>query len=318
MGWQVSEIGLGTWAMGGMWGAVDDREAVRALTRAFELGVNFIDTAHVYGDGRSEKLIAKALADREENTYIATKVPPKNMEWPARRDCPAQEAFPADWVIQCTEESLKRLNRESVDLQQLHVWSPRWLKESPVWLPAVERLKKQGKIKAFGISINDHEPDTALELVASGLIDSVQVIYNIFDQTPERKLFPACRKHQVAVIVRVPFDEGSLAGKFAAGTKFAADDWRAAYFAGSRLTETVERVENIRSDFQGSPRDFAQLALGFCLAHPAVSTVIPGMRKVPHVEDNCAAGSAAALTPAEIEQLRAHAWPRNFYEGVFS
>ncbi len=303
--------------MGGLWGAVDDREALRALFRALELGVNFFDTAHVYGDGHAEQLIAKALAEREEKVYIATKVPPKNREWPARHEVPAQEAFPADWIIQCTEESLRRLNRPVVDLQQLHVWSPGWLKESSVWLPAVEQLKKQGKIKAFGISINDHEPDTALELVASGLIDSVQVIYNVFDQTPQQKLFPACEKHQVAVIVRVPFDEGSLTGKLTAATRFATDDWRAAYFAGDRLKETVERVERIRSDFRGTLHTFAQLALGFCLAHPAVSTVIPGMRKVVHVEDNCAAGSGVELTPTEIERLKAHAWPRNFYKGVF-
>lgn len=318
MGWEVSAVGLGTWTMGGMWGVVDDREAIRAIYRALELGVNFIDTAYVYGDGHSERLIAKALSEREEEVYIATKVPPKNMEWPAKHGISAKEAFPADWIIKCTEESLKRLNRKSVDLQQLHVWAPNWLDESSVWLPAVEQLKKQGKIQAFGISINDHEPDSALEAVASGLIDSVQVIYNIFDQSAAQKLFPACEQRQVGVIARVPFDEGSLAGKMTAATQFATDDWRAAYFAGSRLKETMEHVERLRLDFRGSVRTLPQLALGFCLAHPAVSTVIPGMRKVIHVEDNCAAGSGIALTSAELERLKAHAWPRNYYKGVFS
>lgn len=317
-GWRVSEIGLGTWAMGGMWGAVDDREALRAMSRALELGVNFFDTAAVYGDGRSEHLIAQALSGRKGAVFIATKVPPKNREWPARHDLPASEAFPSDWIIQCTEESLRRLNQKAVDLQQLHVWSPRWLKESAVWLPAVEQLKKSGKIRAFGISINDHEPDTALKAVASGLIDSVQVIFNIFDQTPAQSLFPACQKQNIAVIVRVPFDEGSLTGELSAKTRFEADDWRAAYFAGSRLNETVQRAQRIRQDFRQDPRSLAQLALGFCLAHPAVSTVIPGMRKVGHVEENCAAADGRPLSAAEVLRLKAHAWPRNFYKGVFS
>lgn len=314
----MSEIGLGTWTMGGMWGAVDDPEALRAISRALELGVNFIDTAHVYGDGHSERLIANALAGRKEAVFIATKVPPKNLEWPAGHDTPAAEAFPSDWIIRCTEESLKRLNRKTIDLQQLHVWSPGWLNESSVWLPAIEQLKKAGKIRAFGISINDHEPDSALELAASGLIDSVQVIYNIFDQTPAERLFPVCEKHHVAVIARVPFDEGSLTGKFSAATHFETNDWRVAYFAGDRLKETVEHVRRIGADFQGNAHSLGQLALSFCLAQPAVSTVIPGMRKVAHVEDNCAVGSAAALTKAEVARLKAHAWPRNFYKGVFS
>ncbi len=312
-GWQVSDIGLGSWGMGGMWGTLDDREAIRAIRRAVELGVNFIDTAAVYGDGHAEELISQALAGRGDPVRIATKVPPKNMEWPARHDAPAAEAFPAEWIIEHTEASLRRLKRSSIDLQQLHVWAPRWLKESSVWLPAVERLKREGKIRAFGISINDHEPDTALELVASGLIDSVQVIYNIFDQTPAERLLPACQRHQVGVIVRVPFDEGSLTGTLTATTRFAPDDWRSAYFAGDRLRDTVERVERLQAFVRTTRRTVAQTALAFCLAHPAVSTVIPGMRRVSHVEENCMVSGARPLSTEELAQLRAHVWPRNFY-----
>ncbi|MBI4340706.1 MAG: aldo/keto reductase [Candidatus Omnitrophica bacterium] len=318
LGWPVSEIGLGTWGMGGMWGAVDDREAIRAIRRALELGVSFLDTAAVYGEGHAEELIRQALAGRDEAVCIATKVPPKNMEWPARHEALAAEAFPAGWIIEQTEASLRRLGRAAVELQQLHVWAPRWLKEQEVWLPAIERLKREGKIKAFGISINDHEPDTALEAVASGLIDSVQVIYNVFDQTPAERLLPACQQCCVGVIVRVPFDEGSLTGTLTAATRFAPDDWRGTYFAGERLRETVERVEPLKALSGAMRRTLPQAALAFCLAHPAVSTVIPGMRRVAHVEENCAVAEMPPLSAVQLGALRGQAWPRNYYAGVFS
>ena len=312
-GWQVSEIGLGTWSMGGMWGPTDDHEAVRALRRAVELGVNFIDTALVYGEGHSEELIAKALGKRPPSVYIATKVPPKNMEWPARHDVPVADAFPDAWITECTEQSLRRLRRETIDLQQLHVWSPRWFAERETWVPAVEQLKRAGKIRAFGISINDYEPDTALDLVASGMIDSVQVIYNIFEQTPEQHLFPACESHGVGVIARVPFDEGSLTGQFTAQSRFQPDDWRKEFFKGPRLAETVKRVEPLHFLIRNEVRSLAQAALKFCLSHSVVSTVIPGMRRVGHVEHNCAASDGIPLSRQELERLRSHAWPRNFY-----
>ena len=311
--WEISEIGLGTWSMGGMWGPTDDAEAIRALRCAVEFGVNFIDTALVYGEGHSEELIAEALGGMAGTVYVATKVPPKNSEWPAR-EVPVAETFPGDWITKCTEESLRRLRREAIDLQQFHVWSPRWASERDEWLPAVEALKRSGKIRAFGISINDYEPDSALELVASGLIDSVQVIYNIFEQRPERSLLPLCQQRGVGVIVRVPFDEGSLTGRFTRETAFHRDDWRSLYFQGARLQETVERVGRLDFLIRREIRTLAQAALKFCLSHPAVSTVIPGMRTVRHVEENCAVSDGKMLTPQELEQLRAHAWPRNFYQ----
>ena len=315
-GWQVSEIGLGTWAMGFMWGPLDDDEAIRALRLARELGVNFFDTALGYGEGHSEELIAKALGPAREGLYVATKALPKNMEWPARHDAPVREVFPSDWIVECTERSLSHLNREAVDLQQLHVWSPLWMQQLDDWLPAVERLKQQGKIRAFGISLNDFEPDTALEAVASGLIDSVQVIYNIFEQAPAPQLLPLCQRHGVGVIARVPLDEGSLTGQFTADTTFHPDDWRRVYFAGARLRETVERVERLRFLVRREITTPAQAALKFCLAHPAVSTVIPGMRKTSNVRINCAASDGLPLTPQELQELRRHAWPRNFYQPV--
>ena len=312
-GWRVSEIGLGTWGMGGMWGPVNDREALEAIHRALESGVNFLDTALVYGDGHAEGLIRKALANRTAPVYLATKIPPKNMAWPARHDVPVTEAFPAQWIVQCTEQSLRHLKRDHVDLQQFHVWSSRWLIERAEWLPAIERLKREGKIRAFGVSINDHEPDTALALVASGLIDTVQLIYNLFEQAPAQTLLPLCQQYQVGVIVRVPFDEGSLTGTLTADTRFHPDDWRRAYFRGDRLQETLQRVERLAALVRGESPTLARAALKFCLSHPAVSTVIPGMRRVAHVEENCAASDGTVLSPQLLRRLRAHAWSRNFY-----
>jgi len=312
-GWHVSDVGIGTWTMGGMWGPVDEAEAVRALHRALDLGVNFIDTALVYGDGRSEQLIAKALSGRQDTVYVASKIPPKNMEWPARDETDHAQAFPSEWIIKCTERSLRNLRRETLDLQQLHVWAPTWLVQRAEWIDTVARLKQQGKIRAFGISINDHQPDTALELVDAGLIDSVQVIYNIFDQMPAERLLPACARQHVGVIARVPFDEGSLTGALTKQTVFDADDWRADYFRGDRLGETVDRVGRVREAIGDGASSLACEALRFCLSHPAVSTVIPGMRRVSHVEQNCAASQAGPLSEPVMKRLLAQAWPRNFY-----
>jgi aryl-alcohol dehydrogenase-like predicted oxidoreductase len=307
-GWQVSEIGIGTWGMGGMWGPVNDQEALRAMRRAIELGVNFFDTAHVYGEGHVERLIARLGPRTLKQLKLATKVPPKNFEWPARHDAPVEEAFPSNWITRCTEQSLRRLGVDRLDLQQLHVWSPAWLSEREKWLPGVMKLKVQGKIAAFGISVNDHEPDTAMELVSSGLIDSVQVIFNLFEQAPAEKLLPACSQRNVAVIARVPFDEGSLTGALSAQTVFHDDDWRKLYFAGSKLRETADRIEALKADLgQQLLRD---AALRFCLSHPAVSTVIPGMRRVAHVEANCGVSGTGLMSQEELDRLRKHAWER--------
>ena len=313
----VSEIGFGTWAMGGMWGPRDDKLAKEALNLSLDLGVNFFDTAYVYGDGHSEQLIGEVVNERKvrEKVFIATKVPPKDYHWPARTGSDVRSTFPASWIRSITEKSLRNLGVDCVDLQQLHVWASCWFQQGD-WLEELQKLRKEGKVRWFGISINDHEPDTALGLVASGLVDSVQVIYNIFEQTPERALFPACQAHGVAVIARVPFDEGSLTGAFTRETVFHPDDWRARYFGGDRLRETVERVDRLKPLVGGDTKSLAQAALKFCLAHPAVSTVIPGMRRIAHVEDNVAA-SGSPLSAEQLRQLRAHAWPRNFYRGVW-
>lgn len=310
-GQMVSEIGFGAWGIGkGAWGPTDDALSIRALCRAFELGVTFVDTALGYGDGGSERLIARAFREYGERVFVATKIPPKASDWPPPPGTPARVAFPSDWIIECTERSLRHLEADALDLQQLHIWTDEWLDDAG-WQDAVAKLRDQGKIRSFGVSVMDHRPETALALVRSGLADTVQVIYNIFDQSPEAELFPLCQAHGVGVIGRVPFDEGSLTGRLTPETAF--HDFRREYFRGERLRETCARVERLRFLIRDEIRGLAQAALKFCLSHPAVSTVIPGMRRPEHVEENCAASDGIPLRPEEQEALKAHAWPRNFY-----
>jgi aryl-alcohol dehydrogenase-like predicted oxidoreductase len=223
-GLEISVLGYGAWGIGGtMWIGADDDESLRALRRAIELGDNFIDTAHGYGKGHSEQLVGQVLRDASETVYVATKIPPKNRIWPAPAGVSVEETYPADWIVRCTEESLERLGVETIDVQQFHVWSDEWVGRGD-WLEAIEQLKRDGKIRFFGVSINDHQPTNAVRLVESGHVDTVQVIYNIFDQSPEDELFPAVQAANVGVIVRVPFDEGSLTGRIRPDTEFPEGD----------------------------------------------------------------------------------------------
>ena len=303
-GLKVSEIGFGAW---------DDRESLRALTRAMECGVNFFDTAYVYGDGHSERLIGKAVRDWKFPIHIATKIPPRNKRWPALANTPIGEAFPTDWILKCTERSLKNLHLDCVDLQQFHVWDDSWT-HATEWQEGIQKLKKEGKIRFFGISINDYQPENALALVRSGLVDSVQVIYNLFEQAPADELFPACQENKVGVIVRVPFDEGSLTGTFQPNMTFHEEDFRRDYFGGNRLKEVCERVNDFNFLIREGIQNLAQGALKFCLTHPAVSTVIPGMRKVSHVNENVYASDRNLLTQKEMDRIRPLAWRRDFYQ----
>ena len=300
--------------MGSMWGARDDKLALKALDQALDLNVNFFDTAYVYGNGHSEHLIGQMVNKHKnrDQVFIATKIPPKDYRWPAKADSRVEDIFPGDWIREMTEKSLKHLDMDYVDLQQLHVWAANWLNQGD-WLDELRKLKSEGKIRYFGISINDHEPDTALDLVQSGLIDSVQVIYNIFDQTPAEKLLPLCQKHNVAVIARVPFDEGGLSGKLTPTTKFTKKDWRRLYFKGDRLKETCDRADQLQAFLTEGIKSLPQLALRFCLSHPAVTTVIPGMRRPGHVEENCKVSDGLSLPETVLTKLKKYAWPRNFY-----
>jgi aryl-alcohol dehydrogenase-like predicted oxidoreductase len=309
-GIEVSEIGYGAWGIGGkMWLGGSDDESTAALQRAIELGLNFIDTALVYGEGHSERLVGKIAP---ASVTIATKVPPKNFLWPARPGIAIEDVFPYDHIMKCTDQSLKNLGREHIDLLQLHVWNPEWV-DSDIWRRAFEDLKKSGKVRFVGVSINDHQPDSALDLIRTGLIDTVQVIYNIFDQSPEARLFPLAKDLGIGGLARVPLDEGSLTGTITEQTTFEPGDFRERYFKGDRKKQVVEHVNALQSDLAGIEGTLPQIALRFCLSDLAVSTVIPGMRSVRNVESNIAASDAGPL-PLDVQAiLKRHAWDRNFY-----
>ncbi|MGA2588486.1 MAG: aldo/keto reductase [Bryobacteraceae bacterium] len=310
---EVGEIGYGAWGIGAsQWLGGSDKESLAALRRAIELGLNFIDTALAYGNGHSEKLVAQVVRDAGRRIYVATKVPPKNLLWPAQPGIGIAEVFPYDYVLRSTERSLKNLGVETIDLQQLHVWNPEWIGNDE-WRRAFAELKSSGKVRAVGISINDHQPDSALEIIETGLIDTVQVIYNIFDQSPERNLFPLAIERGIGVIARVPLDEGSLTGMIDEKTHFPPGDFRNEYFKGDRRKQVREHVESLRRDL-GAHANLPEIALRFCLSHPAVSTVIPGMRSLRNAEANCAVPDKGALPPETLAVLRRHAWDRNFYD----
>jgi aryl-alcohol dehydrogenase-like predicted oxidoreductase len=312
-GFEIGEIGYGAWGVGGtQWLGGADDESLLALRRAIELGLNFIDTALAYGDGHSEQLVGQVVRDAPGKVYVATKVPPKNRLWPARPGIPIAEVFPYDYIVRSTEESLRNLGTEAVDLQQLHVWNPEWI-ASDDWRRAFEDLKRSGKVRAVGVSINDHQPDSALEIVETGAIDTVQVIYNVFDQTPERSLFPLCQARDIGVLARVPLDEGALAGAVTADTRFEPEEFRAWYFRGDRKKQVAGHVDALRKDLAGVPGTLAEIALRFCITHPAVSTVIPGMRKVRNVESSLGVSKIGPLDATTLEVLRRHAWNKNYY-----
>lgn len=309
-GMQISEIGFGAWAIGGEWGSKDDDAAVAAINRAMDRGVNFIDTAAGYGDGHSERVIARAFRERGERCYVASKVMPKNYKWPALPDVPVTEVFPKDWIIELTERSLRNLETDCLDLMQLHVWTERYNQELE-WYEAFVKLREQGKIRFFGVSVNDWDPYGGVNLVNSGRVDSIQVIYNIFEQRPAEKLFPAAIEHNVGIIARVPFEEGLLTGKFCRDYQFAQGDWRAKWLADGRLEDACKHIEALRW-VENDRRPMAQAALKFILAHPAVSTAIPGMRSAVHVDENVAVSEQVDMTADEVERLKAHAWVHGF------
>jgi aryl-alcohol dehydrogenase-like predicted oxidoreductase len=312
-GLRVSEVGYGAWGIGAkQWIGASDDESTRALERAIDLGLNFIDTALAYGDGHSEKLVG-AVAKRRKGVFVATKIPPKNRKWPAERSIPVAEAYTADYVVARTEESLRNLGMETVDLQQLHVWTDEFVGAGD-WMSGIEKLKKQGKIRHFGISLGEHTPENGLRAVESGIVDTVQVIYNIFDQSPEDALFPLCLKKNVGVLARVPFDEGGLTGKVTPQTEFPKEDFRNHYFQGDRKKEVYERIGKIAADLEIGLDRLPEIALRFALTPPTVSTVIPGMRSVKNAEANCAAGDGRGLPQNQVSRLRPHRWVRNYYK----
>jgi aryl-alcohol dehydrogenase-like predicted oxidoreductase len=307
-GWSVSEIGYGMWGLAG-WTGSDDAETDAALDRAVTLGCTFFDTAWGYGEGRSERILGRLLRRHPaKQLYVATKIPPMNFRWPSRRGFTLDECFPRDHIREYTEKCLQNLGLAAIDLQQFHVWEDAWARDER-WQRAVEDMKRQGMIRAMGVSVNRWEPANVVETLRTGLIDAVQVIYNIFDQAPEDDLFPLCRERDIAVIARVPFDEGTLTGTLTKETRWPERDWRNSYFVPENLTASVDRAEALRP-LVPAGMTMPELALRWILENPSVSTIIPGMRKVRHVEANLGVSDGKRLDPALVERLKAHRWDR--------
>jgi aryl-alcohol dehydrogenase-like predicted oxidoreductase len=306
--WTVSEIGYGMWGMAG-WTGSDDEESFRALQLAVNMGCNFFDTAWAYGAGKSEGFLGELIkANPEKKLYTATKIPPKNLKWPSQREFSADDCFPPDHIEKYVAKSLKNAGLESFDIMQFHTWEDHWLNDDRM-IKKMMDLKSQGLFHAIGISINRWEPWNGIRAVRSGMIDVVQVIYNIFDQNPKDELFPACREHNVGVIARVPFDEGSLTGTLTLESKWPENDWRSTYFVKENLKESVLHADALKPQVPGE-MTMTEMALRFILGEPAVSTIIPGMRKTAHVKLNMEASDAEPLKPSLMQILEKHRWDR--------
>jgi aryl-alcohol dehydrogenase-like predicted oxidoreductase len=307
----VSEIGYGSWGIGGSsWIGAQEDESVRALNRAIELGVNFIDTARGYGE--SERIVGKVVRNHPgDKLYVATKVPPKNGIWPAPDGLDPAETFPGDHIRASLETSLRASGLESFDVLQFHVWSDEWLGRGD-WLETIENLKKEGKVRFFGVSVNDYQDSNVLALVRSGYLDTAQFIYNAFHQAPEDELLPTCAEYGVGVIVRVPFDEGALTGQITADTTFPPGDFRNSYFGGDRKAEVERRIDALTADLGIRREQVAEIALRYVLSDSAVSTVIPGMRTVRNVERNTSL-SESGLPANQRAVIARHRWEKNFY-----
>lgn len=315
-GWNVSEIGFGAWALGGQWGGQDDAESIAALNKAIDLGVNFIDTAQGYGDGRSERVIAQVLKERSERIYVATKTSPDAGPWPPSPYCQAEQRYSEDYLRANVEQRLTNLGTDCIDVLQLHTWTRAW-NNDPVPLEILARLRDEGKLRLIGLSTPEHDQNSVIDLMRQGLVDVVQVIYNLFEQEPAAELLPVAAETGTAIIGRVVFDEGALTGKYQAGHRFPADDFRSNYFAGDRLDRAVSRVEEIRRDIAeaglADSHTLADVAIKFVLAHSSVSTVIPGIRNVEQAQLNTTACEKPDLPDALVERLHRHNWLRAFW-----
>lgn len=312
LGWRVSEVGYGMWGIGGGPGGFtgwDYGTAPDCLDASVELGCNFFDTAWVYGRGMSERMLGELIARHpDRRLYSATKIPPKNREWPPGPQDALDDVFPADHIREYTYKSLENLGVEKIDLLQFHVWEDRWAGDER-WQDVITELKREGVVDGVGISVNRWEPTNCHRALDTGLVDVIEVIYNIFDQAPEDELFDRARREEIGIIARVPFDEGTLTGTLTRDTTWPEEDWRATYFCAENLVPSVERAERLASVVPEG-MTMPELALRFILQHPAVSTVIPGMRRLPHVRANFAVSDGRPLAPELVDELRGHRWDR--------
>jgi aryl-alcohol dehydrogenase-like predicted oxidoreductase len=294
-GIQVSVIGFGGWALGSSWGMQPEKDSIEALNKAIDLGINFIDTAIAYGNGKSEQVIGKVLKDREEEVYVASKIPPQPGPWPPSPYCIAEERYPEKYIRDSVDFSLKNLKRDRIDVMQLHTWTRAWNKD-PYPLHILRELKKEGKIRFTGVSTPEHDQNALIDLMKYELVDAVQVIYNIFEQEPAAEFLPVAMENGIGVIVRMPFDEGVLTGKYTPDHQFPPDDFRSRYFAGDRLERAVARTEKIREKIRDSGYTLPQAAIKFSSHHPAVSTVIGGIRNAGQARDNAEVASLPDLS----------------------
>ena len=307
-GFEVSEIGAGLWGMSG-WSGSNDEESLSSLQKAVDLGCNFFDTAWAYGEGKSDGLLGQILAgNKGKRIYAASKIPPKNQKWPASAKYAYRDVFPAAHVFDYADRIRKQLRTDSIDLLQFHVWDDAWAGDTE-FRETIEKLKTKGTIRFFGLSLNRWEPENGIAALHTGLVDTVQVIYNVFDQAPEDKLFPMCRESDIGVIARVPLDEGSLGGRLTAESKFPANDWRSKYFGAENLKQTLPRIDRLKSALPDG-LSLPQLALRFVLSESTVSTTIVGMRTTDHVLQNAAVSDAGPLPENLRQRLRAHRWDR--------
>jgi aryl-alcohol dehydrogenase-like predicted oxidoreductase len=309
----ISQLGFGCWGIGkSSWIGADDKESLNCLRIAIEQGINFFDTAYVYGKGHSEKLLGEAERLSGKKLFIATKIPSRKYEWPAYYKSTLEDSFPYEHMLKITDISLKNLGRDYIDLQQFHVWNDTWAKEDS-WKESILKLKEQGKVRFFGISMNDHQAENGIEAAKSGLIDCFQVIFNIFDQSPIRKLFDFCKENKISIIARVPLDEGGLTGKINSNSQFPDGDFRNKYFSGNRKKEVEERVNKIWSTAKNENSSMAEAALRFIISFEEITSVIPGMRNAVNLQKNITAVNKGPLSLNLIEELKKFAWERNFY-----
>ncbi|MCE1189812.1 MAG: aldo/keto reductase [Ignavibacteria bacterium] len=311
---KVSRLGFGCWGIGkAMWVGAEDANSKLALHTAIDEGINLFDTALDYGNGHSEKLVGEVEKESGKELFIASKIPSRKYEWPASNDSLLKDSFPVNHIIDMTEQSLRNLKRDHIDLQQFHVWNDNWASQDE-WKEAIYRLKKDGKIRFFGISINDHQPENGIKAGGTGLIDCFQVIFNIFDQSPIDRLLPFCRDKNIAILARVPFDEGALTGNIGPDTVFPEGDWRNNYFRGDRKSEVAQRCTKIWETVHSECESLSEAALRFTISFPEITSVIPGMRSIKNVQANIVSVKKGNLSSDMVQQLSAHRWVRNFYK----
>ena len=313
-GLEVSEIGFGAWAIGGSWGDQNESDSLEALGTALDRGVNFIDTAAGYGDGKSERIIGEFLKSRSETVYVCTKTPPAPGKWPPSPYCKIEERYSEKYLRENVEERLLNLQAESLDVLLLHTWTRAW-NDQPDALKILQKMKSEGLIKQVGISTPEHDQNCVIQLMRDGMVDVLQVIYNIFEQEPAAQLFPVAKECGTGIIVRVAFDEGVLTGKYTGNETFGSDDFRSNYYAGDRLERGVRRTEKIKKEFQESGYTMPELALKFALSHEAVSTVIPGIRNMQQAIMNTGISELPDLSVDDLLRLREHSWNRGFWYG---